>query len=227
MKFDAVQSCRDVDDAVVRQALAPAHTMSEPSPREKILALVRHMTSIARPGEGGAGVLVVLAQMAKRSWLEGRLVVRLIGDAELSVLELLVDDGVSSERLLPPTQMDVPLAEFSLMLTTHAAELRPLVPREKPTDRRIVLIGMPDYRVANRKASISAFDTSLLGAARGGQVSAPEPSEPAEPDDALASYDRPSAILEIPESLGGARDESGAIEPAARRGPPPPPRRKA
>lgn len=236
--WEGLNSWADVTDAVVAKALAPAHSLNDPSPREKSLALVRHMATVAQAGVATERLLVLLAEMSKRSWLDGSLVVRLIGDSELTVLELLIDDGFSAERVLPPTKLDLPLDELFAVVKAGDPRLANLTPREAPTDRRIVLVGRPEHRRERRKQSLSAFDTSLLAAVSGGRrvevpggtpavkppprapVAAESEEDAAEPEqdaDALAHYDRPSAVLEMPE------DEPPAQAP--RRRPPPPPRR--
>ncbi len=241
VKLTDIASCMDVTEALIADAMAPAKSMNDQSPREKCIALVRHMASVACPNQSAGRVLVLLALMSKRSWLEGRLVIRMIGDSELTVLELLVDDGVAAERMLPPVRMDVPLTELAEYVEKHRRELAPLTYKEPPSERRVVLWGMPEHQRAHRKQSFSALDTRLIDAAAGGRVEieggtpavasvaegdAPKAEVRSNPtsDPPLAAYDRPSATLEIPEHL---RDRPSPTPDKPKAKPPgPPPKRK-
>jgi hypothetical protein len=160
LDLDQIASCLDVTDDHIRDALASARSLSDPSPREKSLALLGRMVSVAQPASGAPRILVLLARMAKRDWLEGDLVVRLIGDTELSVLELFVDDGASRERIAGPLRIDVPMDEFGAALARNPGHFVPLVALER-SPRRIELRGTRDYFVQQRKASISAFAAEL------------------------------------------------------------------
>jgi hypothetical protein len=119
------------------------------------------------------------------------------------VLELLVNDGATSERILGPLRIDVPLDEFVGEVDKNRALLAPLRALEC-TSRRVVLRGRPDHELLARKASISAFATELVqgvsGEARDG--------EPA----SSGGYAKAEAVLEMPPDLD-------------RRRPPPPPGR--
>jgi hypothetical protein len=159
--YSRIESCLDVTDDHIREALAAARTLNDPSPREKALALLRHMAKIARPGKGAARILLVLGKMAKRDWLDGDLLVKLIGDSELTVLELMIDDGASLERMLGPLKLDVPLSEFTSAVQRNRAALLPLEVEESD-GRRLVLRGLREHRKLARKASISAFDVDLV-----------------------------------------------------------------
>lgn len=173
-ELDRITSCSDVTDDDIRTALAAVRSFAEPSPREKTLALLGRMVEVARPASGAPRILVLLARMAKRDWLEGDLVVRLIGDTELSVLELLVDDGASRERMVGPLQLDVPLHEFSSALERNPTHFVPLVALEL-TPRRIELRGTRDQHAEQRKGSISAFAVELKTG-----LSEPERGQPAQ-----------------------------------------------
>jgi hypothetical protein len=155
-----IASCLDVSDDHIREALASARSLSDPSPRDKSLALLGRMVSVAKPASGAPRILVLLARMAKRDWLEGDLVVRLIGDSELSVLELFVDDGASRERIAGPLRIDVPMDEFGAAIERNAGHFVPLVAHER-SPRRIELRGTRDHFAQQRKASISAFAVEL------------------------------------------------------------------
>ena len=202
--LDAITSCLDVTDEHIRRALAAARSLSEASPRERCFALLKRMVEVARPGAGAPRILTLLAQMAKRDWLEGDLVVRMIGDEELAVLELLIDDGTSRERIVGPLRIDVPLTEFVTAVRETAALLLPLRVIEA-TPRRLVLQGTPELRTQGRKASISAFSVDLISEARKRQPPPPPRRPPPEAKPArkksTSSFEKLPAVLEMPDDL--------------------------
>lgn len=204
--------------------------MNDASPRQKCLALVRAMAEVSKPDDEAHRVLALLAAMANHSWVDGDLVVKLIGDSELAVLELLVDDGFSAERILGPVCFNAPLGEFAAEVQVRGRQLAPLALAEPLSDRRVVLRGRPAYAREHRAASLSAFDTALLKGMSGHPASGPEPEPPpalASEPPAFGSYDRPLAVLEMPTEYSA--DRRAEPEPPAaspRKGPPPPPRRK-
>jgi hypothetical protein len=171
-----LKSCLDVKDEHITQALAAARSLSDPSPREKALSLLEHMVKIAAPNTGVPRVLVLFAQMARRDWIEGDLVVRLIGDAELTVVELLVDDGASRERIAGPLRVDVSLEEFRAAVAQNTAQLASLRPLEN-TPRRLVLRGIRDHRALRRRPSISAFALDLGHVTGVKAISKPDPPQ--------------------------------------------------
>jgi hypothetical protein len=182
LDFSKLKTCLDVGDELIAQALAAAKSLSDPSPRDKALALLAKMVEIAAPNSGVPRMLVLFAQMARRDWIEGDLVVRLIGDAELTVVELLSDDGASRERIAGPLRIDVSLEEFRSAIAPSPAELAPLTPVEN-APRRLVLRGTRDYRVHRRKPSISAFalDLANVTGTGPGKKADPPPRTPEKP----------------------------------------------
>jgi hypothetical protein len=204
--YGAIRSCLDVTDRDFELALASVRSFNDPSPRQKSFALLRRMAEVAKPNAGAPRLLTLLARIAKRDWLEGELTVRLIGDTELSVLELLVNDGASAERVLGPLRIDVPLDEFVREVEKSRALLAPLRALEC-TPRRVELRGRPDHTLLARKASISAFATELVSGESGSR-DAPN-GAPA----SNAGFAKAEAVLDMPPDL-------------ERRRPPPPPNRK-
>jgi hypothetical protein len=161
------------------------------------------MAEVATPGAGAPRLLVLAARAATRDWLEGRLFVRLIGDHEVSVLELLVDDGLSRQRIAGPLRVDVPLDEFGDALEAEPALFDPLIPTEW-TDRRMLLesSAMP----ASRAPKVTAFASGLMRAVAGRTASAGEPAgaKPARPKPpkppprrsrSIASFEKPAPTL--------------------------------
>ena len=187
--FSKIKSCLDVTDADIRDALAPARSLIEPGPRERSLALVSHMATIAKPSRGAPKILLLLAHIAMRDWLEGELHVKLIGDHEVSVIEAFVDDGLSRVRLLGPLRIDAPLGEFAAGLQNHSHLVLPLVVEGAIEPRRIELRTSAVGRRTSIPPAFSAVSASLLPMVGGGQrplptiisqipPSAPEASAP-------------------------------------------------
>ena len=218
LDLSELKSCLDVRDEHITQALAAARSLNDPSPREKALALLDHMVKIAAPNTGVPRMLVLFAQMARRDWIEGDLIVRLIGDAELTVVELLVDDGASRERVAGPLRVDVPLEEFRTAVAQNSAQLMSLKPQEN-TPRRLLLRGTRDHRALRRKPSISAFALDLGHVTGVKAVSKPDPP-PHEPSP-------PAAAPEPEKPRRGPPPLPSQDKPAGGRPLPPlPPRRK-
>ncbi len=172
--FDHLTSCLDVTDLTIAEVLAAAKSWSAPTPRQKTLALLRRMAEVARPGRGAPKMLVVLAHMAHRDWLDGELRVRLIGDPEVSVLELLVDDGLSTARILGPLRIDVPFAEFRRALELHPDLVLPLEVDGALEARRVELVASERSRRNSLPPSLSAVSQSLIPALGGANRPLPE-----------------------------------------------------
>ena len=81
--------------------------------RDGVRALLQHASSVSRPDEGGARVLIVFARMAEGSgdWLDGPLRVEVGGDDEVCVIETFMEIGGGlRERVFPPMTMNGPKA---------------------------------------------------------------------------------------------------------------------
>ena len=220
--YSRFESCLDVSDADIAEALAPAQSLNEPTPRRKTLALLEHMAGVAQPRKGAPRILVLAANMAMHDWLDGDLVVKLIGDDEVTVLELLVDDGLSRERIAGPLRIDVSLAEFRNAVNIKPELIRPLAPEGKVEARRLVLRSSRDLVGDAAPPSFSAFASGLMravsGKALGSQrfqaVRAPIRVEPEPP--------KPKPTAPRPKPPRPAPPRAAEI-PVAK---PPPPKRK-
>lgn len=197
----SITSCLEVTDQDIRDALAPARSFHEPGPRARTMALVQHMAKIARPGAGAPKILIVLAHMATHDWLEGELEVKLVGDHEVSVLELFVDVGFGRERFLGPSRIDAPLRELADAVRAHPHVIEPLVAAGPVTDRRVELRTTQALRMTSAPPSFSAVSASLLPISMGAGRALPQiVSSP------------PPELLEVPEVA-----EPPAPAPEARR----------
>ncbi|MEZ4225078.1 MAG: hypothetical protein R3B13_29260 [Polyangiaceae bacterium] len=228
--FGHIESCDAVGDEVIAEALAAASSMAAATPRMKTLALIERMAEVAKPGRGAPKILVVLAHMASKSWLDGLLRVRVIGDSELSVVEALVDDGLSSQRVVGPLRVDVPFEEFRRAIELHPEFVAPLVLDGMLETRRFELQTTPQSRRDSMPPAMSVVGDSLAPLFAAGRrelppiISEVPPSIPAvaEAPASIPVVVDPPVIREAPDPARGA--PTAGARPA-RRPPPPPPRR--
>ncbi len=214
--YSHIQSCLSVGDDTIAEALASARSMNEPSPRKKMLALVERMAEVATPNRGAAKILIVLAHMASRDWLDGNLFVRLIGDHELAVLELLVNDGVTTQRLLGPVRIDVPFAEFRRALQLKPEMVLPLQVDGEVEERRVELRSSARTRKDSMPPSLSALSDGLVPFLSGSGRKLPEIIS-----QAPASKERPPLRAARPVQPPAMRPTRPSRPPAPSRPPPP------
>lgn len=210
--LDEIQSCLDVTDAHIARAMAPAESLDAPSPRRKMLALAERMAEVGAPGTGAPRLLLVAARMALRDWIEGDLVVRLIGDEDLTVVQLMVDDGVSMERITAPLQITAPLSEFRAAIESNPNTVLPLQLEGDFESRGFTLRGKRQTG-PRRAPSYSALAIDLVKGISGGQVEVTSRPPPRKPAGAGAPKSR---------NLPPPRKQP----PASKPGPPPPPSSK-
>jgi hypothetical protein len=144
MKLDYVKRCLQIGEREVAQAAES---------REDCRALVDHMAAISKPNDGAPKLLLVFARLATTAcdWLEGDLRVELVGDGDVSVIEVMSDLGAGMrERVLPSFAMNVPLREFIRAVERVPHMIAPLTTREK-TARRVVFTASE----ATRKSSMA------------------------------------------------------------------------
>jgi hypothetical protein len=109
--------------------------------RERTIALLLHLAACSAPNTGVAKVLLVFARMATTAcaWIDGDLLVELVGDEEITVVEALTElGGGLRERLFAPASFRAPLAEFARAIDRVPHLVAPLVIRNA-TGRRISL----------------------------------------------------------------------------------------
>jgi hypothetical protein len=116
--------------------------------RDATLALLAHLARVAAPGTGVAKSLLVFARMATTAceWLDGDLRIEIVGDAEVSAVEVLEELGMGMrERVFPPFAFVAPLEEFSRAVERVPHMIEPLVVHAK-TARRMVLGATAELR---------------------------------------------------------------------------------
>lgn len=144
-------TCFEVDDELIAEALAPAASLSDSSPRDKVFALLERMAEISLPRQGASRALVVLAHVSTCSWLDGVLNVQLSSAGEQTVFHLSVDDGLSLNRLHSPLVFHVPLLEFEQSVRRRAKEIEPLSAK-KITSQSIELASSAEPTAAPEEA---------------------------------------------------------------------------
>jgi len=196
--FSHVARCLDLSESDFERAI---------DSREMCQKLVVQIGKISRPETGGPKLLLLFARMAARGcdWLDGALRIDLVGDEQVTVVEVLEDAGGVRERIFPPVALQVPLQEFSraVQRVPHMIEPLELVASSK---RRMSFVGALDERVEVSPAQIAESSMFRSPASR---TSIPPPagkltfslrsfgSEPPEsPVEELSENDRPTALPE-------------------------------
>ncbi len=104
--FASLTRCAEISDEVVSAAVLSHDAMK---------SLLARAAEIAQPMEGAARVLVALARMATTActWLEGDLVVEIVGDDEVAVVSVMAElGGGMRERVFPTFALHVSIDEF-------------------------------------------------------------------------------------------------------------------
>ena len=125
-------TCFEVDQDLIERALAPARSLTEPAPRQKVFALIERMALVARPRQGISRLLTVFARLAECSWLEGELEILLCDLGEATGIDVMLHDGLSFVRLHPPIRVSVPFNEFATAYERDPAAFAPL--QQAPAD---------------------------------------------------------------------------------------------
>lgn len=119
-------SCSELAASHVQRAMSAI--IGEPHPRDKVLSLLRHMASVAQPGQGATKMLVVLARMAAAEWIAGVLEVRIRRlDGHSVAMDVFVDDTIDTTRLLRDLRIGAPYEEFEATVELHGQRLMPLM----------------------------------------------------------------------------------------------------
>jgi hypothetical protein len=156
--FAHVKRCLDVTDHDVAIAVAG---------RSAARALLHRMAEVSRPGDGAPKVLLVLARMASSAcdWIDGDLRIEIIGDGEVSVVEVLTDLGAGMrERVLPPFTLKVPLRELTASMERVPHMIAPLALTSRST-RRLVLSATAEVRRSSSPPPFIAIGDESLASA--------------------------------------------------------------
>lgn len=98
----------------------------------ELRALLKRVAEIARPGSGCPKVLMVLARLVGKEWVEGDLRIELHGDDSATTLDVLCEHGAGiRERLAPMAHLPVPFDEFARALALAPKMALPLTATEE------------------------------------------------------------------------------------------------
>ena len=159
-----IKRCLELSDRDIASAVGD---------RRLAKALLDQLAKVSRPGDGAPKLLLVFARLASSSvdWIDGGLRVEMVGDADVTVVEVLSELGLGMhERVFPSFKMSVPLEEFARAVERVPHMIEPLTIGTKSA-RRLVLTaiadGEEDEEEDRRRPSVSIGDDSLyLGARR-------------------------------------------------------------
>ena len=134
--FERIARCLELSDADIDKAVASRGETKE---------LIRRLTSIAKPNDGGPKILLLFARLAlgNSDWMDGYLHIEITGDDHSSSIEVMTELGAGMrERLLPAIQLKVPLSEFARALERVPHMIQPLYVHAI-TPARLILSAMP------------------------------------------------------------------------------------
>lgn len=218
-------SCFAVTEAHIREALQPAASLTDTSPRERVWALIDRMVAVAKPRQGAPKILLVLARMAGAEWIEGHLEVRVRPDGAGVVIEVLVDDGLSVTRLKPPMRVAAPYDELASAVELHAAMVEPLVPIALSDDGLVLRADQDAPEPDSGTMDVVASEV-LQGDARKQRPiadRAPPSGRPSSKPGAKSARPGPKSVRPSPKSIRPVPKPSAKSErPAAKSVRPPP-----
>lgn len=109
--------------------------------RRTAKALLDQLAKVSRPGDGAPKLLLLFARLATSEveWIDGALRVEMMGDSDVTVVEVLAELGLGMrERVFPSLKMNVPLDEFARAVERVPHMVAPLK-LATATSRRLVL----------------------------------------------------------------------------------------
>ena len=155
--------------------------------------LLKRVSEIAHAGEGCPKVLMAVAHLVGKEWIEGDLRVELTGDDTSTQLLIITEHGIGiRERLLPVARFNVPIDEFERALELAPRLVLPL--RISDENGKLVLtpLATPEARATVPPVEV-AVDSASLG--DGERTTAPPPADElqvvdeATPEDLAAALD--------------------------------------
>ena len=132
-----IKRCLELSERDIVSAVADRRTAK---------ALLDQLAKVSRPGDGAPKLLLVFARLASSEveWIEGALRVEMVGDADVTVVEVLCELGLGMhERVFPSFKMSVPLDEFARAVERVPHMVAPLTV-VAATSRRLVLTTAED-----------------------------------------------------------------------------------
>ncbi len=129
-----IRSCLAVGDDDMADA-----TRDGPDAKGRALSLLGRMCEVARPGDGAPKILLLLARMADRSWVGGRLEARIRADADWCTMDLFVDDELEVRRFAPTLAIAAPVGELLQAVERVPGAIEPLTLQEGASRERFRL----------------------------------------------------------------------------------------
>ncbi len=223
-----IKRCLELSDRDIASAVAERGTTK---------ALLDQLAKVSRPGDGAPKLLLVFAKIASSEvdWIDGSLRIEMVGDADVTVVEVLSELGLGMhERVFPSFKMGVPLDEFARAVERVPHMVAPLV-ISSATNRRLVLTASTEEEEAGDSPAapaVSISDESLYAGARRRASKAPGPrTYPRTPSSAKFRAVRRASKADLQAvKLRGtgkslrptpAAEEAPPKAPAPRAGPPP------
>lgn len=149
-----IKRCLELSDRDVASALAD---------RRMAKALLDQLANVSRPGDGAPKLLLVFARLAggEIDWIDGALRVEMVGDADVTVVEVLSELGLGMrERVFPSFKMNAPLEEFARAVERVPHMVAPLTIATTGA-RRLVLTASVDEEEEEATPSVAIDDDSL------------------------------------------------------------------
>jgi hypothetical protein len=156
-----IKRCLELADRDIASAVAD---------RRMAKALLEQLALVSRPGDGAPKLLLLFARLASAEveWIEGALRIEMLGDADVTVVEVLSELGLGMrERVFPSFKMNVPLEELVRAVERVPHMVAPLTVAAT-TGRRLVLTA-GEQEAEGEAAPASAVpigDDSLYGSKR-------------------------------------------------------------
>lgn len=148
MTLPMPQGCFDIGDEYLASYLVGA--LNRQMITERLGVLVAHVASIARPGTGGAKILLVVARFAAQ--IADPVEVRLYDEGDETVLDTLVVNGSDWTRPWEAVRLDVPFREFEQGVTIRPKVIAPLLVAGGSTGF-VLILRSPDNREVFTKST--------------------------------------------------------------------------
>lgn len=195
--FTSLASCADLTPEAAEEAARSAAAMK---------TLLARAAEISRPDDGCPKILLAVARLADKDWVEGELRIELTGDDASTTISVLADHGFGIvEHALPSVRLAAPLDEFvrAVELARHLVE--PFVPIVG--DGTLVLAQPADDGEGDRW-SIEIHHASL--------AEAPSPNDATTAPPPATTSEAPARVSHVAER--GAQDEDVVVPAAAANG---------
>ncbi len=175
MSLAHIKRCLDIAEKDIAAAVET---------REACKVLLDHISKIAAANQGAPKLLLVLARMATTAcdWVDGELRIEMVGDGEVTVVELMSElGGGMRERVLPSFSLNVPLAEFTRAVERVPHMIEPLTTKVA-SPRRVVFTASQDVRKSTvPPPPVEIGKSSLYEAPSGSRLPSAVPAAPPAP----------------------------------------------